>query len=354
MVKYTSPIDPHVHLRWKEYEQPFAQWAFEDARAVGLRAMIEQPNTDPFLTSDKNISDRMEVIDGLRDDIIHGIHAGFTPDLKQQREVMDLVDNKRVCSIKTFYVRSTRSGEIEITDEEDQREMWKNVVSFGYKGAMIGHFEDGNLFEQDVSFNFRRPITHSQHQRAIAEEKQVERQLKNAHDAGFEGTFVCLHTSSDRTIDYLHSIRSKVPFGIVIETTPHHMLLNWDDYDIHGNLLKMNPPLRPRYMQEGVFERVLAGKTDMIGTDHAPHPYSQKVGDPYKSGIPGIPIWPFFVEALMRERISLEGVKRLTFDTANEIYFGGKLKPREVDVEYTPQLWEKYGFNPFSRIDGTK
>lgn len=269
--------------------------------------------------------------------------------------------NPRICSVKIFYFRSTGSGEIEITDEQEQREMWQNVGTFGFKRAVSQHLEDGKMFDYDIPFNPGWPRTHSQHQRSIAEERQVERQIKNACDAGFEGIFVALHTSSDRTIDYLNSMRAKVPFRIVIETTPHHMLLNWDDYGYfgkkhgNGNLVKMNPPLRPKYMQERVLERVLEGKTDIIGTDHAPHPIERKSGEKPASGIQGIPIWPFLIKRLRGLGMREPELKRITFDTGNEIYFEGKLKPRCVrGVEYNPELWAKYGFNPFERVDGTK
>ena len=46
-MKYVSPIDPHVHLRGDEYTTNFLEMGFDDARVVGLVAMIEQPNPQP-------------------------------------------------------------------------------------------------------------------------------------------------------------------------------------------------------------------------------------------------------------------------------------------------------------------
>ena len=42
----------------------------------------------------------------------------------------------------------------------------------------------------------------------------------------------------------------------------------------------------------------------------------------------------------------------MSCDEASEI-FDLNFKKRYVDIEYNPKLWEKYGYNPFSRIDGT-
>ena len=43
-------------------------------------------------------------------------------------------------------------------------------------------------------------------------------------------------------------------------------------------------------------------------------------------------------------------IKRVTFDTANELFFGGRIPEEQVNVEYDPTLWEKYGYNPFAKL----
>ena len=44
----------------------------------------------------------------------------------------------------------------------------------------------------------------------------------------------------------------------------------------------------------------------------------------------------------------------MTFGVSNNFYFNGKLEPREVDVDYREERWiQRYGFNPFARVDGT-
>lgn len=363
MVKYWSPIDPHAHLRGIEYVEPFAQWAFDDAREVGLRAILEQPNTTPPLTTKEVIEKRKADMDKIRGDIFHGIHIAITPIPSQRQVAYDLIegDDRRIVAGKTFYVRSTASGSIEILNPDDQRESWNERAKKGCKGPYIGHFEDGPMFESQPKFDYTRPETHSLHQCPEAEVSMFERQFRFAYDAGYEGDFVVLHTSNPDTIDLGDElVRTLKPrFKVHYEATWHHMLLNVEqDYPIHGNGVKMNPPLRPREMQERLFNYVLNGRVHIIGTDHAPHPKNDKglIGMPEvekpKSGVPAIPIWTKGIEILRLKGIGEKLLLDITFGNSNKLYKLG-LEPRLVDKQYNPKLWEKYGYNPFSRVDGT-
>lgn len=354
-----SPIDGHVHLRWDEYKnvQPsFAQRAFEDAREVGLCALVEEPNTEPFLKDRFSVYRRIDEVDRIKGNIFHGIAVAITPNYDQREEALQLVlENNRTVSGKTFLAKSTRSGGIEISDEADQMSAWRHVVERFPKGFVWEfHCEDESLFNE--SYDSTNPVTHSIRQCSEAEVVQAERQFRFAYDFGFEGNIVIKHTSNPDTIDVLNgSIKRYNPeFRVFYEATPHHLLLNWEDYEIHGNRVKMNPPLRKRAMQEKLLDYALRGEIHLIGTDHAPHPIEHKDGGSYKSGIPGILIWPKVIEILRKSGIKEHELKRATFDNANELYFEGRLKPNVVQAEYNPFRWvERYGFNPFSRIDGS-
>ena len=252
-------------------------------------------------------------------------------------------------SDKTFYTHSI--GNMGILDEDIQREIWKIKGELGYRGVSIGHFEDEKAFTG--IFNPEFPVIHSKFQNPESELIQVQRQIRNARNSKFEGTFYIAHVSNPATIDYIESERKKqLGFRIVIESTFHHPFLNWEDYKIHGNRVKMNPPLRAKEMQERLLEYLLAGKVDIIGTDHAPHPLERK-DDPEKpaSGISAILFWPKGIELLKKAGMKEDKLQETTFYNANTLFFNGKLKPTLVDIEYNPELWERYGYNPFSRID---
>lgn len=350
MTKYLSPIDPHVHLRWREYPDNFLELGFKDAVAVGLSALLEQPNTTPQLITEETIKERIKQAEKHKKEIEHRIHIGITNDFEQVKRALALImsNTHNLVSDKTFYVHST--GEMGILDEDSQKRIWEIKRDFSYNGVSIGHFEDESKF--NGKFDYENPITHSLRQPPESELAQVQKQIKNAFDAGFKGVFYIAHVSNPYTIDFIEKERNKLPFVVVLEATFHHIFLNTDDYKIHGNLVKMNPPLREPKMQEALLNRVIDGKVQVIGTDHAPHPLEKKKSSEPPSGIPTISFWPKGVELLRGHGMHEICVQDMLFYNSNRI-FKLNLSPKEIDIEYNPSRWHSYGYNPFSRVDGS-
>ena len=357
---YISPVDPHVHLRGTEYQTDYLSLAYRDAKAVGLSALIEQPNPQPWLIDDESITNRhKKVMENeafqqfvAADNAVlrgHHIHIGLTNDWHQVKKSLELVMShyRGLHSDKTFYTHST--GNMGILDEDYQRAIWKLQADIGYKGVSIGHFEDEKCFIG--KFILSDPMSHSAHQNHVAEFIQVERQFRNAYDVGFEGTFYVAHVSSPLTIDFIKKNRDRAPFKTVLEMTFHHMFLNYDDVTDFGNCMKMNPPLRSARMQKQLLDSVLKGDIDVIGTDHAPHPYDRKMSDKPPSGIPAIPFWPRGIELLQKYGIDKELLTKITVFNAVRLFGLSPGPYMEVNVEYDRSLWEAYGWNPFARLD---
>lgn len=348
-MQYVSPIDPHVHLRGEEYTKDWENLAFRDAAAVGLCHMLEMPNCKPFLTSTEACERRVRKLGYST--TRHGINIGLTTDLGQVHQALLLVMNRqiRVAADKIFYTHST--GNMGICDPKDQEAIWKLKGEMGYNGVSMGHFEDETLWKEP--FDPKRPFTHSERQNEASELNQVMRQLRWAYDYNFQGTFYICHVSSPDTVDMVVQQRHLFSFRIVLEATWHHIFLNYEDYFVHGNRVKMNPPLRERAQQKKLLAAVHQGKIDVIGSDHAPHPLERK-DDPENpaSGIPALPFWPKGIELLRDGGIMDRLLEAITYRNANIIFRLGL--PRQlVDKEYNPVLWEAYGFNPFARVDGT-
>ena len=364
MFRYLSPIDTHIHMRWKEYNDfnyngmNFMALAFRDSMASGLSGILEMPNTTPQLTEEEIINERIILADKMNpspETLYHGIYGGITNDLEQVGRIAILAQksiesNGRIKGLKKYCAHST--GNMGVRDLETQKKVWARIASVGYNGNVSCHLEADDCYTGN--FDYRNPISHSEKQNPESELVQAERQIRNARDSIFTGTFISAHTSNPATVDYLISERGNVPFEIAIEMNFHHTLLNTEDYKIHGNGVKVNPPIRDRKLQEGNLEHVVKGNVDIIGTDHAGHDPNKKF-DPDNenppSGIPELLAWPIGIAAFKKHGASEELIQKITFHNANRIFFDGKLKPRIVEVEYNPELWKAYGYNPFSRIE---
>jgi len=349
MPKYLSPFDPHVHLRGNEYpNQDFIGLAFRDARVVGLLGMAEMPNPVPQLTSSGVVARRVVDLLGRSDEsgVYHFVNVGLTNSEEQVIEAVRLAENDRsVMALKIFFTHST--GNMGVLDKGVQKRMWEVLAERGFKGVVMGHYED----EEEYSGEFVPgvPQTHSRRQHERAEVGQVIRQVGFARDAGFEGTMYIAHVSSPDTVDYVLSVRDGLPFKVVLEATFHHLLLCWGAYPTSGNLVKMNPPLRCRSSMVRLQDHLLAGNIDVIGTDHAPHPIEKKQGDNPFSGIPALPFWPRFIGWLRERGVSEGRIADLTVFNALRVFGLGFLvsEVRFVECEYDPGLWDAYGWNPF-------
>ena len=364
-IKIPAVVDPHVHLRWNEYPEA-TKMAFEDAQWSGVVSMGEMPNTSPALTDPQTLYQRSHHLHEAWEEVAKTVdhlgmpttwvNGGLTKDMAQVRLMASLqqLGIYSVKALKVFFTHST--GDMGILDRTKQAEIWKTLAACDYRGVVMGHFENESLYEG--LFSPDDPASHSRRQTPASETDQVERQLRNALDAGFRGVFYICHVSNPDTIDLVLQVRRISPFKIVIEATWHHLLLATDDYAKHGNRVKMNPPLRGEGMRRRLVGHLMGGAIDIIATDHAPHPLAKKDSVHPPSGIPALLFWPRGIEYLRKiYGIDNSKIRRMVqtnaamlFDT-RLAHLGRSGAEYDVEVEYDPSRWDRYGWNPFSRID---
>lgn len=87
--------------------------------------------------------------------------------------------------------------------------------------------------------------------------------------------FYLVHASLAGSVDL--SLAARAQGGqIYVETCPHYLAMTQQDLTRYGPFAVCNPPLRPKEEQDALWERMLAGKIDCIGSDHAPFLYAEK------------------------------------------------------------------------------
>jgi allantoinase len=64
--------------------------------------------------------------------------------------------------------------------------------------------------------------------------------------------------------------------AITAETCPHYLAFREQDFERIGPALKCAPPIRDEATREALWEEVLAGRVDLIGSDHSPCPAADK------------------------------------------------------------------------------
>ena len=355
-------ICPHVHLRdFNEEIKETILNGFEVAYLSGIDAVFEMPNTSPMLISESIIQERLKK--GYNADkllkakyqgfkIFHGIYAGLTCDENQIKEMIACYNKyEQVVGLKVFFGKST--GNLSVVETDEQKFIWKNIVKYGYKGLIAGHCEKQSLIK-DHLWKPENIKTHTIVRPPESEIESVKDQIRFAKQAGFEGTFHVCHISVPEALENILYMKNKVPFRITCGITPHHAIFYDEIMDNeNGIFLKMNPPLRPEYMQKSMLKSLFDEKIDWIETDHAPHTKSDKINK-YASGIPGLPYYPFFIDYLIDCGINADLIQKITHDNIIDA-FG--LNKKKISNSYGKNrlnnfsiIAEKYDFNPFQKI----
>jgi dihydroorotase len=109
-----------------------------------------------------------------------------------------------------------------------------------------------------------------------------------------------------------------------VEVTPHHLTLQAPEaYERLGARAQMNPPLRDRRHQAALWQALLDGVVDVLGSDHAPHTLAEKA-KPYPespSGMTGVQtLVPIMLDHVNKGRLTLERFVDLTSHGPGRIF----------------------------------
>jgi dihydroorotase len=124
-----------------------------------------------------------------------------------------------------------------------------------------------------------------------------------------------LHISS---ADELRPLRDAKARGVDVtgETCPHYLLFDERAYAELQSLIRVNPPVREKRHQLGLWEALHDGTIDMISTDHAPHTPAEKLRNDIWTvdcGFPGVETqMPLMLTQVRSGRLLITDYVRLT------------------------------------------
>ncbi|MGH9304691.1 MAG: dihydroorotase [Acidimicrobiales bacterium] len=132
------------------------------------------------------------------------------------------------------------------------------------------------------------PIAHCRSRPPVSETQAVLTVLEYARETGAR-LHLC-HLSLARSVELASSYRA-AGTKVSVETCPHYLCFSELDMAAQGGRLKINPPLRSPADVEGLWHHVSSGAVDVVASDHAPWPISDKTrADIFDnhSGAPGV------------------------------------------------------------------
>ncbi|MDD5416330.1 MAG: amidohydrolase family protein [Candidatus Daviesbacteria bacterium] len=319
-IKLPGLIDPHVHLREPgAIQKEDFQTGTKAAIAGGFTMILDMPNNPIATISPQALQEKIKLAkDRIFCDV--GFHFGAS---KESIQYFPKIKNK-VWGLKVYMNLTT--GDLLMEDDkilESVFSSWPKNPPAG--GPIIVHAEGDTLGK------------------AIALAKKFGNQLHVAH------------VSLKREIEQIKVVKRE-GMNITCEVTPHHLFLSEEDLGRLGPYGMMKPPLESKDNQAALWQALIDGTIDMIGSDHAPHTKEEKQGEKPVYGVPGLETTlPLLLTAVNDGRLTIERMIELTYTNPRKVFDLPEQKDTFVEVDLGESyvieennLQTKCGWSPFT------
>src|SRR5712671_6244048 len=259
-------IDMHVHLREPGFEH--AETIESGARAAaagGFTSICPMPNTSPV---NDNATVTSYIIEKARRNAVVNVFPIGAITKGSAGEELAAIGSM------------VQAGAVAISDDGRpvmNARVMRRAMEFArsLNIPVINHCEDlhlsagGDMHEGLTSTRLGlRGIP------ASSEDVMVARDILLAKSTG--ARFHVAHVSSRNSVAMVAHAK-KLGVAVTCEATPHHFAITDADVASYDSNYKMKPPLRSDCDIEAVIDGIVSGAVDVIATDHAPHPGSEKM-----------------------------------------------------------------------------
>ncbi len=304
-------IDSQVHFRDPGLTHKEDLETGSMAAALGgVCTFFEMPNTNPPTTDEASIVEKVEKAKRVSY-VNFGFFMGATQhNLEELKKASDL---EGCCGIKIFLGSST--GSLLLYEREALLNVFKHT-----KGMISCHSENEDMLRENVAVRDNATTAHDHPKWRNVETalSSTKRLIGLAREAGRK--VHVLHITTKDEMIFLKENKDVC----TVEVLPQHLTLFAPDcYDKLGTYAQMNPPIREKEHQDGLWEGILNGTVDVLGSDHAPHTREEKdKGYPHSpSGMPGVQtIIPLMLHHVNNGRLSLTRLMELMAERPAELW----------------------------------
>lgn len=288
-------IDSHVHFREPGLtHKEDLESGSRGAVLGGVTAVFEMPNTDPNTTTAETVADKVKRAH-------HRMHCDFAFYVGATREntkqLGELEKLPGVAGVKVFMGSST--GSLLIEDDDGVRAVLKTI-----RRRAAFHSEDEYRLRERMNLRVEDdPRSHPVWRDAQAALMCTQRLIKLARETGKR--VHVLHVTTKEEADFLAGHKDVA----TAEATPAHLTLAAPEcYEKLGTLAQLNPPIRDKAHQQGLWQGIAQGVIDSIGSDHSPHTREEKAHSYPKthSGMTGVQtLVPIMLDHVNAGRLTL-------------------------------------------------
>lgn len=301
---FPGVIDDHVHFRDPGLTQK-GDFNTESraAAAGGVTTVFDMPNCNPQTTTMEAFKEKW-MIAASKSVVNYGLFFGATAGNAYE---LGKLDSRKVAGIKLFMGSST--GNMLVDNEVALRAIFESA-----KLPIMTHCENTQLINENMA----------KAQAAYGNDPAVEHHPEiRSEEACYQSTALAvklaqetgarLHVAHISTARELELIDANNP-RITAEACVGHLVFSDKDYAKLGTRIKVNPAIKAEADCHALREALNNDKIYTIGTDHAPHKLSEKMGGCAKAAS-GMPIIQFslisMLELVDKGVLSLERMVQL-------------------------------------------
>ncbi|MDC0231627.1 allantoinase AllB [Aureispira] len=329
-------IDPHVHIN----EPGRADWEGFDtgttaAVAGGVTTLVDMPlNSTPVTINVKEFNKKIEVANKKAH-----IHCGFWGGIIPAN-ISQLIPLAQagILGFKAFLIHS---GIDEFPDSDEETLIAAYNTLKGSNLPILAHCEIGSATNSsDLDKYPSSYMAYLKSRPKKWENDAIELMLKLAEE--FNHPTHIVHISSADCLDsILAAKKGGVP--ITVETCPHYLFFNAENIPNADTRFKCAPPIRGSKNNDLLWESLINGTIDFIGSDHSPAPPNIKELDSGNlrdawGGISGI---QFTLSALwtkgVKYGLTLQRLKEILCESPAK-FIGQELNKGKIKVGYDADL----------------
>ena len=301
---FPGVIDDHVHFRDPGLTQK-GDFNTESraAAAGGVTTVFDMPNCNPQTTTMEAFKEKW-MIAASKSVVNYGLFFGATAGNAYE---LGKLDSRKVAGIKLFMGSST--GNMLVDNEVALRAIFESA-----KLPIMTHCENTQLINENMA----------KAQAAYGNDPAVEHHPEiRSEEACYQSTALAvklaqetgarLHVAHISTARELELFDANNP-RITAEACVGHLVFSDKDYAKLGTRIKVNPAIKTEADCHALREALNNDKIYTIGTDHAPHKLSDKMGGCAKAAS-GMPIIQFslisMLELVDKGVLSLERMVQL-------------------------------------------
>jgi len=302
-------VDVHVHLREPGMtdKEGFAHGT-RAAAAGGVTTVVDMPNTLPPVSTP-------ELLAAKRDLVAPKAHVDFGLYGLLGEDNADSIAGMAAdgaLGLKLFMGQTTGDNPC-----PDDAAIFRGLREARRAGLVVGVHAENDKLLRLLATELRAagrhdPIAHLESRPSYVEEEAISRILTLARATG-----AALHIHHLSTTAGLALVESARRNGqdVTCEVLVAHLLLDDTAYATYGNLVKLNPPIRPASDVAGLWRGLALDHVDILATDHAPHTTEeQRTSDVWRApgGFIGLEtMLPLMLTQVAAHRLTLEQLVQL-------------------------------------------